>query len=65
MLRPSQVCNGAPRCVFHELSNVIIRVRAVLIDELFFCILVKCILKCGGVLSQFVQFDNPGKIVKR
>ena len=38
--------------------------RAVIIEDLF-PIFVKFISRYGGVLSQFVKFNNPGKIVKR
>ena len=40
------------------------RLRAVITEELF-SIFVIFISKYGGVLSQFVKFNNPRKIVKR
>ena len=56
----AEVSNCASRGLDVIFSVLRVHLRAVIIEDIFF-IFMKFISKCGGVLSRFVIFNNPGK----
>ena len=62
----SYSCLMHVRLMFVSASSILHlgSVRAIIIQALF-SILCEIFSKCGGVLSQFVKFNSPGKNVKR